>query len=244
MAKPGGMFFQFAQATVLAGSVLAALAWASAARRPSPRRYVFATLLSLAVPSGFALLLSYSVGGAGNIIYPPFADYAAGWRKLESISPPGGTRIAYAGTNLPYYLMAARLRNEVFYINIDAHPDWLLHNYHLSAQERGDQPVWDTPRPGWDRIHPDYRAWLENLRSKKIQLLVVAQANPQDGRFNIYDSDSFPIERFWAEMHSDDFERALSQRKSRPEILDLSAEVSVKMKVFPNSATDRAARRH
>src|SRR5262249_11271074 len=106
-----------------------------------------------------------------------------------------------------YFLMAGRLRNDVFYINIDDHPDWLMHDYHRTAAERGDPLIWNSPRPGWDRIHADYDSWLANLRSKGIRFLVTAKANPVDGPFNIADTQGFTIERFWAETHPETFDR-------------------------------------
>ena len=83
--------------------------------------------------------------------YPAFPDFFAGWLQLESRSGTAGSRVAYAGTNIPYYLLASGLRNEVRYVNINRHRDWLLHDYHRQAMERG-QGNWPNSRPGWDRI--------------------------------------------------------------------------------------------
>ena len=52
------------------------------------------------------------------------------WRPA---SGPRGSRVAYAGTNIPYYLFGKDLRNEVRYVNIDRNRDWLLHDYHRRA---------------------------------------------------------------------------------------------------------------
>jgi len=47
---------------------------------------------------------------------------------------------------------------------------------------------------------------VENLRAKKIRLLVVARANPVDGPFNIADTlERFTIEKVWAESHPETF---------------------------------------
>jgi hypothetical protein len=112
--------------------------------------------------------------------------------------------VAYAGTNLPYYLMASGLRNDVRYVNIDNQRRWLLHDYHRQSQAAGS-PTWNHPRPGWDRIHPSYDAWLANLRAEGIQLLVVARANPAEGPYNVADAQGFPVERGWAEGHPNAF---------------------------------------
>src|SRR5262249_55685617 len=54
----------------------------------------------------------------------PRTEFAArlwpGWEILEQAARPTGSRIAYTGTNLPYYLFGVGLRNEVSYVNINA----------------------------------------------------------------------------------------------------------------------------
>jgi hypothetical protein len=171
----------------------------------SRRRMVRATLASLGLV-GLAIVALYPRRlDPRTGFYPPFRDYYAGWLDLESRVGPAGARIAYAGTNLPYYLLGAGLRNEVRYVNIDGHRDWLLHDYHREAQAKG-RPTWPGPRPGWDRLNPDYDAWLTNLRAERIQILVVARANPAEGEYNLADSEHFPIERQWADAHPETFE--------------------------------------
>jgi hypothetical protein len=146
-------------------------------------------------------------GSRAEILYhfPPFPDYLGGWSDLDRRTRGAGTRIAYAGTNIPYYLMGNDFRNEVRYVNVDAHHGWLLHDYHRAAASLGLPAVWPDTRPGWDRIRPDYDAWLENLRAERIQLLVVARVNPQEGLHNVADAQLFPIERVWADAHSESF---------------------------------------
>src|SRR5262249_55532329 len=137
--------------------------------------------------------------------YPEFPDYFAGWLDLESRVGPSGARVAYSGTDLPYFLLGAGLRNEVRYINVDGRPSWLMHDYPREAMAQG-RGLWPDSRPGWDRLHPDYDAWLSNLRAEGIQILVVARANPDEGRHNLADPEWFPIERVWADAHPDVFE--------------------------------------
>ncbi len=145
--------------------------------------------------------------------YPVFPDFLAGWLQLESRSGTAGSRVAYAGTNIPYYLLASGLRNEVSYVNINSHREWLIHDYHRQAMERG-QGNWPNSRPGWDRAEPDFRAWLDNLESEGVQLLVVTRVNPQEGAHNVADSDYFPIERQWADSHPEWFEPLYGQREN------------------------------
>ncbi len=140
--------------------------------------------------------------------YPPFPDYFRAWLALDSRVGPAGSRIAYAGTDLPYYLLGVGLRNDVFYVNIDEHRDWLMHDYHaaaLAANAQGDASLgpatWPTTRPGWDRIRPNFDAWLANLRAAGIRILFVTRANPAEGAYNLADPAGFPIERVWADAH-------------------------------------------
>ena len=140
-----------------------------------------------------------------GLFFPVFPDFYAGWMQLDARSGPSGSRIAYAGTNIPYYLMGVDLRNDVRYVNIDAHRDWQMHDYHRRSRDQGNG-LWPTSRPGWDRIAGDYDAWLANLEADRIQLLVVTQVNVGEGPHNVADSENFPIERQWADAHPEVFE--------------------------------------
>jgi hypothetical protein len=148
--------------------------------------------------------------------YPFFPDYFIGWQNFDVHSGPTGSRVAYAGTNIPYYLLGDGLRNEVRYINVDRHPHWLLHDYHRQAQARG-QGTWPNSRPGWDRSRPDFEAWLENLDAEGIQLLVVTRVNPNEGAHNVADADRFPIERRWADAHPDRFTPLYGRAEKDPQ---------------------------
>ncbi|MHB1562085.1 MAG: glycosyltransferase family 39 protein [Isosphaeraceae bacterium] len=165
----------------------AALAWGSAAVLLA---MVFVVIGCLSIDPGyFDPKLRF---------FPPFREYIAGWKAFEPYGSRHGVRVAYSGTNLPYYLLGPGLRNDVRYVNIDAHRDWLLHDYHRDSRARGEG-LWPNSRPGWDRIHPDERAWLDNLEAEGIQFLVVTKANPAEGPHNVADADGFPIERRWAD---------------------------------------------
>jgi len=187
-------------------AVLMVWAWSriSAGSTRLRRRAVAALALAL------FLLLGYLEVWSGAMdprieFYPFFTDYFIGWHNLEARSGPAGSRVAYAGTDLPYYLLGRGLRNDVRYVNIDRHRDWLLHDYHREARARG-QGNWPDSRPGWDRIGPDYQAWVENLEAERIGLLVVTRADPTEGVHNIADTERFPIERRWADSHPERFE--------------------------------------
>jgi len=156
---------------------------------------------------GFAGYLAYSPGDVSSklLFYPSFPDFYRGWMNLDAASGPHGARVAYAGTNIPYYLFGAGLRNEVRYVNVDEHRDWLLHDYHRRAAASG-HGVWPNSRPGWDRERPDYKSWLANLDAERIKLLVVTRVNTSEGAHNVADTEGFPIERRWADTHPDRFQ--------------------------------------
>jgi hypothetical protein len=100
-------------------------------------------------------------------------------------------------------------------VNVDDHRDWLLHDYHRAAQDRGE-PTWPNSRPGWDRAHPDFRAWLSSLDAQQIKLLVVTRADPGEGPHNVADAEGFPIERQWADSHPEFFEPLYGPKEHDP----------------------------
>jgi len=202
---------------IVGAAVLSTWFWTVYYRRPdrSRRRFVAAW-----AASGILLAFGWvdlSVSGLDRRFefYPPFPDFYAGWIQLDARSGPQGCRVAYAGTNLPYYLLGNNLRNEVRYVNVDEHRDWLMHDYHQLACLRGEGS-WPNPRPGWDRQRPEYSAWVRNLEAEGIQLLVVTRVNPGEGAHNVADFEGFPIERGWADSHPEQFEPLYGQVERDP----------------------------
>lgn len=186
------------------GALLLAWVWNRARSTPTAARRLLAAAVGAGVVGGLGVLFYPWDAGAFRRFYPEFPQFLPGWYALERASGPDGRRVAYAGTNIPYYLFGSGLRNSVRYVNVDAHRGWLLHDYHRAAAARG-RANWPHPRPGWDRARPDYDAWLANLRAARIELLVVTRADPNEGPHNIADALGFPIERTWAERHPDAF---------------------------------------
>ena len=185
-------------------------------RSPTARRLA----AGLAVVVGFVGLVvatSYPWGASPRRrFFPPFPDYYIGWLELDLRSGPEGSRVAYAGTDLPYYLLGVDLRNEVRYVNIDAHPGWLLHDYQRDALRNNSGPsTWPIPQVGWDRARPDYNGWVTNLRADRIQLLVVVRSKVGWPSYAV-DPAGFPIERSWAEAHPDLFEPLYGEAQGDP----------------------------
>ena len=137
------------------------------------------------------------------------------WDRLDRLAGPRPARIAYAGTNFCYYLMGRGQRHDVVYVNVDAHRGWRMHDYHREAIARGE-PNWPDPRPGWDRLHPDYDAWLANLTAERVDYLFVARPDPHDGAHNIADREGYPIERVWADAHPEVFQLVYGPADDEP----------------------------
>ena len=196
-------------------AILVAWIWLRSVSIVKPRRRLLPTLSTSALLLG-ASVLFYPWNLDERVLFlPGFREYYRGWIEVDLRSGKNGIAIAYAGTDLPYYLMGVGLRNDVRYVNIDAHRNWLMHDYHLDASRSGSA-TWNHPRPGWDRIHPDYDAWLANLRAEGIQLLFVTRANPDEGPHNIADESQFPIEHVWANGHPEAFEAISPGSERRP----------------------------
>jgi hypothetical protein len=202
---------QFVSLALLLGLIIAAgvmtSTWAAVALPRGQRRGRLASALAASFVFVLVGWIDLSWRGLDPQLrfYPPFPDFYAGWRHFDASSGPKGCRVAYAGTNLPYYLLGDNLRNLVCYVNVDRHRDWLMHDYHREARALGDGN-WPDSRPGWDRQRPRYEAWVDNLDAAGIQLLVVTRVNPAEGAHNVADREGFPIERVWADSHPDRFE--------------------------------------
>jgi hypothetical protein len=202
---------------ILAASLCATWAWCRVLARSS--REAWRLLIAFAATAVLVTLAYADVWlepmNARIVTFPGFGNFYFGWQRLEAASGPARSRVAYAGTNIPYYLFGKDLRNDVRYINVDGHRDWLLHDYHRQSSARG-RGRWPNARPGWDRINPDYLSWLGNLDDAKTQLLVVTRVNPAEGSHNVADREGFPIERGWADAHPERFVPLYGQAENDP----------------------------
>ncbi|OJW06777.1 MAG: hypothetical protein BGO49_15050 [Planctomycetales bacterium 71-10] len=203
---------------VLAGGAASLVAWAwsrwSDGRRGVPT-WAMATAAALML-AGLGVWKTAPFAGDPRLLsFPMFPDFYRGWAELDARSGPAGSRVAYAGTNIPYYLMGSGLRNDVRYVNVEGPPGWLMHDFHRRAVAEG-RGAWPNSRPGWDRERPDYAAWLANLRAAGIQLLVVTRVNPGEGAHNVADAENFPVERGWADAHPEVFDPLYGVREADP----------------------------
>ncbi|MDG3005741.1 glycosyltransferase family 39 protein [Paludisphaera mucosa] len=201
-------------AALVAG--LAVWAWARWSRGSRGGATWAIGLVALGLVTGLGVLQNAPFAGDPRLLFfPPFRDFYRGWMELDGRSGPSGSRVAYAGTNIPYYLMGVGLRNDVRYVNVEGPRDGLMHDFHRRARAEG-RGAWPNARPGWDRERPDYDAWLANMAAEGIQLLVVTRVNPGEGAHNVADADGFPVERGWADAHPETFEPLYGVREGDP----------------------------
>jgi hypothetical protein len=190
---------------IVALPVAIAATWMTLQRFPRAQ-LVLAGLVVLVCAYAAVRPVSTAVADHPIARFYPHADFGArlfpGWEILERAARPTGSTVAYAGTNLPYYLLGVGLRNQVHYININGDPDWLPHDYHHQRLGAGTFRLADDPFPQWHRAQPDFNAWVANLRSRRIEFLFVAREN-RHGRLERFPGvlPPFPIEREWADAH-------------------------------------------
>lgn len=177
------------------------------------RRWDWITV-SLAIVTGSSLygapLSNFARRHPQSSFYPGSgfgARMLPAWQIAANTSGPDGARIAYAGGNLPYYLLGSEFRNDAFYVNVNRHRDWLPHDYHRARRLSGLTDKAAIPWPQWYREEANYESWLENLRWSRTDLLFVTRTNLHGRRLDLSgELPAFPIERAWADAHPEDFE--------------------------------------
>ena len=140
---------------IVIGALVSVWAWSRAlGDSRSPRTK---TRLALAL-SSTVVLLTLGTFDARPVnldprltFYPVFPDFLRGWLRLK-LGRERRARVAYAGTNIPYYLLGQGLKNDVRYVNVDGHRDWLLHDYHREALCARERDMAQFPA----RLGPDY----------------------------------------------------------------------------------------
>lgn len=141
--------------------------------------------------------------------YLPGTDFGQklleAWTIIDEASGPEGARVAYAGTNLPYYLLGADLRNLVRYVHVSEPSSGLAHEADQARRQAGETVLAADPWPGWYRERPDFARWLDNLQREKIEVLLIARENVH-GRLDAAEGlPAFPIEAQWARAHPERF---------------------------------------
>lgn len=118
-----------------------------------------------------------------------------GWRAFEKMTPRPAT-VASVGNERAYPLFGTGLRHRVVTVNVDAHTGWQFHNYERAARASGASPA-NIERPQFHRRHAAPDAWIQNLKTQKVELIFCSTLEPIEARFMKTTSDGFPIEVDW-----------------------------------------------
>jgi len=185
------------------------------------RRAAFAFSLSSAVVGAGALVACPADGCEFLDLTPTYipSEVTDAWDWLAAHAH--GETIAYTGNNIPYRLFGDGLANRVYYVNIDRHLDWKLHDYDRAhrrqqgdegdksallatssgvlrpASAEGGRPV-DAVRPRFERMRGYRDAWIGNLESRGVTLLLVSRLSAYEMDNVAHDGAGFPIENEWA----------------------------------------------
>lgn len=115
-------------------------------------------------------------------------DIGLVWQWVHK-NTPHGKRIAYTGRGEFYPLFGPNLVNDVFYVSINNKP--AVAHYYPDGEFRKEQ---------------DEKAWLNNLKNNKVDLLVI---------YFPHQDDKFPVEDEWARKNSDKFKLVFANSKAR-----------------------------
>jgi hypothetical protein len=129
------------------------------------------------------------------------------WMTLERAATDKPAVVAYAGTNLPYYLYGPAFQRRPVYVNVNATADRLPHDRHRARLAAGRTDLAPTAWPQWHRENPNFDVWLANLRELGVEYLFVARENFHGRKDAPTGLAPFPIEYRWASDRPDLFER-------------------------------------
>jgi len=207
-------------ATIIGALAVAAARWAARGRRFVRAAASGAALCGLVAVAG---LSACAPGGCDALAVTPTyirTETLSAWEWLRA--NVHGETIAYAGNNIPYPLFGDRLSNRVYYVNIDRHLDWKLHDYDRARRRGqgelesapgllatssgvlrptvpGDVSTVDAVRPRFERMHGIRDAWIANLESRGVTVLFVSALSAYEIDQTWHDAGGFPIENAWAE---------------------------------------------
>lgn len=143
-----------------------------------------------------------------------------GWRQIEERTREyheiTGQRpvVASVGGERAYGLFGTGLRNRVLTVNVDGHPEWRFHNYHIehassayaliNGQVTG---IKQTERPQYHRMRANPRDWIRNLDRAGVQIVFAATLGPESMGFMEHTHDGFPVEVQWMRERPNRFRR-------------------------------------
>jgi len=195
-------------------AAVGAIAWRLTIRAPTYRPAVLAALVGCS-----AVGLARASDGSDRLALSSIfvrPALVAGWDFVRATVHDA--TIAYTGNNVPYPLFGDRLTNRVYYVSIDRHVDWSLHDYArvrrrsttasplVLARPSGELlPIdehagayEDASRPRYERIEGFRDAWIANLRTLGVTCLFVTSLSAYEIDNQWHNEGGFPIEDQWA----------------------------------------------
>ncbi len=170
-------------------------------------RYLLGFVVSVITLIVFLPIASISSIQSRQSSYPNgfFPDHGFGSNLLPAWMhlPSKPSVVAYAGTNLPYYLHGPRLQHQVRYVPINRPAGFLLADY--EREQRGKRARSTNPYPAWYREEPNREQWLKNLDELGITHLVVTRIN-YHGMLKGPPFPDFPVEKEWADSMPERFQ--------------------------------------
>jgi hypothetical protein len=132
--------------------------------------------------------------------------------------------------------VGTRLTNRVYYVNIDRHLTWKLHDYARAlrkrqstatalpalatssgvlrpALRRPDGRV-DASRPRYERVEGYREAWIDNLKQLGVDHLFISTLTADERDYVWHNEQGFPIEDEWAKADP----KAFSLVHENPEV--------------------------
>ena len=191
-----------------------ALAWRLTMRAPHYRPALLAVLVG-----GAAVGIAHTSDGSERLALSSIfvrPTLVAGWDFVRA--NVHDATIAYTGNNVPYPLFGERLTNRVYYVSIDRHIDWSLHDYARARRRSTTAPSLplarpsgelmpvrehagayeDASRPRYERIEGFRDAWIANLRTLGVNCLFVTSLSAYEIDNQWHNEGGFPIEDQWA----------------------------------------------
>ncbi len=176
-----------------AGLRLGGVAFWANATRPAVRR--------VACVSTAACLTAFVVAGLVGDSPRQEAIRSSRWRFLGlawewTDRHVGQATVAYAGHNVPYFLLGPKLNNRVIYVPARRPADGRYHDFASLTETR----ALGTPHfsgAAYDRFVMDPSVWLENLRAADVRWILVSPLFPHLLPTHRHDMDGFPVEREW-----------------------------------------------
>lgn len=129
-----------------------------------------------------------------NHRHPRWRTFGDAWTWVDAHAD--GRTLAYAGHNVPYFLMGPGLRNRLLYVQASGEPGWGYHDFARlpTARSLGRPNVTDFAA---NRLMMDGRTWLRRLAAERVDYVVVSRLYRGPTISHRHDRDAFPLEREW-----------------------------------------------